>query len=354
MLKKIEIFLRGIFLKLLLLLFRKPARNIIKVFNSESRILFIRLNKIGDALVSTPLLDAVKKYIGCRIYVLADKKNHFIFQNNPSVDEIKIFNKGISGVFEVRKFIKEKNIDTMVDLHDDVSTTVSFIIALSSVQNRLGLKKSNHKIYSDNVERLDSASHHIIDRMLELLKLFKMQVNQSEVTVNYFPNGESIQKAQQWFSNLNPENKFLLGINISAGSAARFWGVDRYKQLIASISDYNLVCVVFSTIEDYYLAKQIVEEKYIYPPSKAFTDIAAAILELNMLFTPDTSVIHIASINKIPVFGIYVKYNTRDMIWSPYNTKFDCVITEEPTLKNVTFEEVKEKFITFLEQTLNG
>ena len=98
----------------------------------------------------------------------------------------------------------------------------------------------------------------------------------------------------------------------------------------------------------------IVDEKNIYPLSKDFSDIAAAILELNMLFAPDTSVIHIASIKKIPVFGVYVKYNTRDMIWSPYNTKFDCVITEEPTLKNVTLEEVKKKFIPFLEQTLNG
>ena len=92
----------------------------------------------------------------------------------------------------------------------------------------------------------------------------------------------------------------------------------------------------------------------IYPPSEDFSDIAAAILELNMLFAPDTSVIHIASIRKIPVFGVYVKYNTRDMIWSPYNTEFGCVITEDPTLKNVTFEEVKMKFIPFLEQTLDG
>jgi ADP-heptose:LPS heptosyltransferase len=353
MLKKIEIFFRGIFLNILLIFLRKPSAENKITFSSESHIIFIRLNKIGDALVTTPLLDAVKENIGCKIFILADERNHFIFRNNPSVDEIKIFNKGFSGIFEVRKFIKQNNIDTVVDLHDDVSTTVSFIIVLSGVQNRFGLKKSNAKLYTNTVGRPDSVSHHIIDRILELSKLFDLQVNKSEVSVKYYPDSNSMERAQQWINILNPVNKFLLGINISAGSAARFWGVDNYKQLIELLNDYNFVSCIFSTPDDYDLARQIVDEKYIYPPSKDFSNIAAAILKLNMLFTPDTSVIHIASIKKIPVFGVYVKYNTRDMIWSPYNTKFDCVITEEPTLKNVTFEEVKKKFIPFLEQTLN-
>jgi ADP-heptose:LPS heptosyltransferase len=353
MLKKIEKFFRGVFLNILLLLFHKSTIETNGTFSSDSKILFIRLNKIGDALVTTPLLNEVKKKLGCKVYVLADRKNYFIFENNPSVDEIKIFNKGFKGIFDVRKFIKQNNIDTLVDLHDDVSTTVSFIIALSGVQNTLGLKKSNYKIYTDTIDRLNTASHHIIDRLLQLSKLFNIKVNHSEASVIYYTAMDSTEQARKWIHKLNSDNKFLLGINISAGSEARFWGVTNFRQLVALIEEYNLVYILFSTPQDYDLAKQIVNEKFIYPPSKDFNDFAAAILELNMLFTPDTSVIHIASINKIPVFGVYVKYNTRDMIWSPYNTEFDCVITEEPTLKNVTFDEVKKKFIPFLEQTLN-
>jgi hypothetical protein len=50
---------------------------------------------------------------------------------------------------------------------------------------------------------------------------------------------------------------------------------------------------------------------------------------------------------KIPLFGIYVKYKTDDMIWTPYNTDFEYVVTEEPTLKNISFESVKKKLIPF-------
>lgn len=112
--------------------------------------------------------------------------------------------------------------------------------------------------------------------------------------------------------------------------------------------------LIFTDTKDYDKAQLLFEKKFIYPATKNFDKFAAGILELDMLFSPDTSAIHIASIKKIPVFGLYVKYKTNDMIWSPYNTDFECVISEETNLNNVTFEEVKKKFIPFLEKYLNG
>jgi ADP-heptose:LPS heptosyltransferase len=71
---------------------------------------------------------------------------------------------------------------------------------------------------------------------------------------------------------------------------------------------------------------------------------------LNVLFTPDTSIVHVASAFEKPVFGLYVKYNTKDIIWAPFKSPFDCVITQEPTLANVSFGSVKQKFIPFFEK----
>jgi len=47
------------------------------------------------------------------------------------------------------------------------------------------------------------------------------------------------------------------------------------------------------------------------------------------------------------VFGLYVKYNTTDMVWSPYQTDFEYVETTEPTLKNISFTEVEKKLNPF-------
>lgn len=127
MIKKFEQFLRKLLLFFLLSLSnRKKLSKQLPVIKEETKILFIRLNRIGDALVSTPLIEFTKKKTGCIVYVLADKKNYFVFKNNPNIDEVIIFEKGIKSFFNLKKFIKQKEIDILVDLHDDVSTTVSF------------------------------------------------------------------------------------------------------------------------------------------------------------------------------------------------------------------------------------
>ena len=91
--KRIELLIKKLLLNLLLL-FKSGKMKDPSVFNSGSKILFIRLNRIGDALVVTPLLKLIKDNLRCEIHVLADKKNYFVFANNPSIDNIIVFNKG--------------------------------------------------------------------------------------------------------------------------------------------------------------------------------------------------------------------------------------------------------------------
>jgi len=351
--KKIEQLLKNILLKILLLLSRQRKEAELN-FNSNSNILFIRLNRIGDALVTTPLFRIIKNKLDCGIYVLADKKNHFIFRGNPFVDEVIIFDKSIHSFSKINNLVKEKNIDTIIDLHDDVSATVSFLLKFAKVKRVLGLRKFNRKLYTNTVERIDAEKYHVIERILEICRLLKIEYSKSDVRVQYYPSDSSLNFADKYISSINPDNNFLLGINISAGSIARFWGIENYKALLKLLQNYNLKIILFTTQSMHNLASEIIDEKFIYPVNEDFNIFAAGISKLNFLFTPDTSAVHIASANNIPVFGLYVKYNTNDMIWAPFNTPFECVVTEGPTLKNVTLNEVKQKFIPFLERFLNG
>lgn len=351
--KKIESSLKNFLLKILLLFNPIKKETPLPNFDKNSNLLFIRLNRIGDALVTTPLFDLIKNQIGSKIFLLADKKNNFVFRNNPAIDEVIVFKKGLKAFFSINKFIKGNNIDAIIDLHDDVSTTVSFLIVLANVKYKFGLRKSNSNIYTHLVDRLDSKRNHIIHRILNLAKLFSIIVNRNNVSVKFYPTEKEKQIADHQIKKLNPDNKYLIGVNISAGSYARFWGVENYKKLFALLKDFNVEVIIFCSEKEFNFAKQIADEKLIYPITKEFGIFAAAIMKLNFLITPDTSVVHIASINKIPLFGLYVKYNTEDMIWNPYNTDFEAVITEEPTLENISFNEVKNKLIPFLENHLN-
>ena len=347
--KKLEFFFKNLFLNLLLLINSKRKNAGYDFENDSNRILFIRLNRIGDALVATPLLHEIKKNLRSKIYVLADKKNFVAFNNNPDIDKLLIFNKGLKGFFEFKKFVESENIQTVVDLHVDISATVSFLIAMCNAKNKFGLEKDNKKIYTQTVKKLDGTKYHVVDRILEIAKLFKIEKEKEPVNIHYTPDYSSVQKVKEYLQNKFPVKKILIGMNISAGSMARFWGISNYKKLLNYFTHYDANCLLICSPKDSGLAKEICGNTCNYFSSDNYDEFAAMISKLDLLFTPDTAAVHLASAFEVPVFGIYVKYKTYDMIWSPYKSKFDCVITEEPNLGNVTFEEVKAKLNSFLE-----
>lgn len=352
--KRLEIFIRRILLLLILLIKRKPNRLPLPTFDRKSKILFIRLNRIGDALVTTPLLFEIKKQIGCKVFVLASSSNYFIFENPKLTDEIIVYRKNINGIFSLIKMINEIGFDAMVDLHDDVSSTVSYITAFVKVNYKFGLYKRNAKLFTHTVEKLDPTKHHVVDRMMEFSKLFNLKIDFSKVNIVYDATAEVSMKADLFLEKHYTNQKFLLGINISAGSNARFWGKHNYKQLIAELSGYDVNLLLMCAEKDLKSAVEIAEGKVpiFYRPD--FNQFCAMIQKLDFLVTPDTSVVHVASAFTKPLFGIYVKYNTADKIWSPYRSPFECVVTEEATIENVSYESVKKKFFPFFEKYYYG
>lgn len=351
--KKIEYLLKSILLRILLISKRRKKNFSDVKFCEHSRLLFIRLNRIGDALVTTPFIRAVKSNLHCNIDVLADGKNSFIFHNNPDISNIFLFNKGLAGYKEAGDLMKKNNYDAIVDLHDDISTTVSFLLAASPSPYVFGLSKGNDNVYTHTVPRPDARVTHVVDRLMALGKLFNISPDHN-CNIQYYITPKTIEKVTSALQKKFAEKRFLLGINISSGSSARYWGTERYTLLKNALARYNINPLILCTTRDINHALAITNNKNDIFYSPSFEEFSAVISRLNLLFTPDTSIVHIASAFNIPVFGLYVKYKTSDMIWSPYKSDFDCVVTEEPNLHNISFNEVIDKFIPFLEKHLKN
>jgi len=350
--KKVEIFFRKFLLKLLILLNsadKKPGKvNLSK----DSKVLFIRLNRIGDALVTTPLIYAVKNEIGCRVFVLADAKNYFVFNSPKLADEILIFEKGFFPLWDLIRKVNKLKFDAVIDLHDDVSTTVSYLLAYIRVPNKIGLQKENSKLYTNTVPRLDSRKHHVIERVMNLSSIINLNGFSQDINIKYFPVQGALRKVDSFIQNNYPSKKFIVGINISAGSDARFWGIENFRKLTNLLKNYPVDYLILSSTRDLNHSFQISHDKKKIFYSPSFDEFTCIISKIDLLFSPDTSTIHLASLYKKPVFGLYVQYNTDDIIWYPYRSDYETVVTKEPTLENISFESVLEKFIPFLEKQL--
>jgi ADP-heptose:LPS heptosyltransferase len=350
--KKIEVFFKTLFLKVFLLFMPAKKSTEIPVLTADDKILLVRLNRIGDALVTSAFIEQLRKHTPAQIHVLADSKNYFVFKQIPAVNNIYVMLKNRKDYLTLLERLRQEQYKVIVDLHDDVSTTASLIIAKLQAPFKFGLEKKNSRIFTATTPKLDSTSTHVIERNLELLKLFGFSPDRAAAGIHYLPEPASIEKAEEFMQKRFPEKKFTVGVNISAGSEARFWGIRKYQEFVKFLKNYNINIVLLSTSRDLKHAFRIYNErdKIFYTPS--FDEFAAIMSKIDLLFSPDTATVHLAAIYKLPVFGIYVKYATEDMIWYPYGCDFDCVVTREPTLQNVTVNEVIAKFKPFLEKYL--
>ena len=261
----------------LLLLFKKRAKGWeLPEFTAESKILFIRLNRIGDALVSTPLLRLIKEKIGCKIYVLTSPSNYFIFNNNIT-DEIIIFNKNARKISLLVKTLNEMQFDAVVDLHDDISTTVSYLIGMLKCKFKFGLKKGTEKLYSHTIEKIDPSKYHIVDRTMQFAMFFGLDYDSRFTNIVYSPTHDAIDKAEIFLDRHFKKNNYLVGINISAGNDARFWGIENYRKLLSSVLNYEFNVVILCVEKDLSRAMNIAKDLVPIYYNPVFDEFAAMV-----------------------------------------------------------------------------
>lgn len=310
------------------------------------KIIIVRLNNIGDALITTSLIGELKKSEDVTIDVICSERNKMVFENRELCDKVYIYDKKINTFLKIIKEINSEKYDCIIDSHDDVSSTASMFIAFSNCKYKAALEKSNTKLFTHTVKRLDATLKHPVERVLEIAKIFGINPDFEKINILFNLSKDNIANAKDFLHDNFNNDKLTIGINLFAGSNARFWGIENYKMLINYLKEKNYNIYLIAPESKLDETKKI---SGIVPVFSGNLNSVAAIISLSgLLITPDTSLVHIASAFKTPVFGLFVHYNTNEVIWSPYKSKFDCVITKEPTLKNVRIENVIQKLSEFI------
>ena len=106
--------------------FKKKRR---KLNLKKSRILIIRFSSIGDVILTTPVLRAIKeKYPDATLDFLVLDRFKDAIKGNPDIDNLLIFQKekykGLSGIFHYYQHLKNKKYDLIIDLHSKIRSII--------------------------------------------------------------------------------------------------------------------------------------------------------------------------------------------------------------------------------------
>ena len=345
-LKPVEIGFRRFLVRLLGLLVKRSRPLPASIDFSSRKYLFVRQDRIGDVLVSTPLIHAMKdRYPKATVDFLLSSNNHFVLANEPLVRKRWIYNKTAASAIDILRNVRREQYDFVIDLMDNPSATSTVLCALAGGKWNVGLSKENAYTYDISVPLLSRKDTHIIDRLAMLLTVFGIARNDVDLKVHYNLLSESRDFASGYLKDHGQRERTLIGINISPGEGTRFWGVENYQALIRWLRkeyEESPILVLYQP-SDKSVAQTITQqfpEVLLSPETKTFDQFAALVHALWILITPDTSAVHLAAAFSIPSVVMYVQSNKDLRIWEPYGSLSETVITDVDDLRRITQTEV--------------
>lgn len=168
-------------------------RNSLSKDFTPKRILVIKLDHIGDVLLSTPVFSNLKKtYPDSEIHALTGKWSQVILENNPYVSQVLIYNSptftrtgqptSISDTFRLYKYLRRQKYVLLIDLRGDWRTVLFSLFRLTpkrlcrpyyQITNKLGFNEfSGTHETTRNLDVLNKAGIHttITDTLFSITK----------------------------------------------------------------------------------------------------------------------------------------------------------------------------------------
>ena len=294
----------------------------------QAKIVIRAANWVGDAIMTTPVIRAVRKnYPESEITVLAKPWVIPVYKNNPYIDRIMVYeNEGRHrrgwGTLTLSNDIRQQRFDLAVLMQN--AFEAGLISFLGRVKERLGYNTDARGLLLNRAIKMDPLlkKGHLIDYYLSILKGAELIVDGRHLDL--FLAEEDRRFARDWIKENGLEkSKPVIGINPGAtGGTAKRWFPDRYARLARMMAETTQTKVlIFGGPADRELGEQINSMSRgccINIAGKTSLGQAFALIEACSLFiTNDSGLMHAAAalgINQVAIIG-----STNHLATSPAN-----------------------------------
>ena len=324
-------------------------------FQKISKILIVRLGKIGDLVVTSFVFEVLKKtFPQIEIHLLTLPSNKEVIKYNPNLTKIFYSEKDLSLYFKLSSLRKE-NYDVMLDFNDNPSTTSATLFRFVKAKFKAGYNFSKYnRVINYKIDPLLKENTHIIKRMKNFLMQLGLDVDDNIVKPFFYIGSVELADVQRELRSF--ENQKLIMINLSAGAKIRYWSDDKWISLIRLIqgSYPNFSIILLSTEQDFMHKETIASSLKLKISNQGkFTSIqhfAAYIQCAKLLITPDTSAVHIASAFGIPTLALFPNPDWNFVSWQPYRVANRTIKSFTENVNDISVEEVFRNFKSLINE----
>ncbi|MBS1912686.1 MAG: glycosyltransferase family 9 protein [Bacteroidetes bacterium] len=320
---------------------------------SAPRILLLRHDRIGDAIVSTPIVAALReRYPAAEIVMLLGVKNAAAAPLLGSLNRTLVLPRTLAGVVRTVRELRRSRFDLVINLLAKDSASAAMLTASSGARWRIGFAGSSTAIYDSPVQVPDDAAgEHIVRRTWRLLgplgipPLGPVPLRPAERLSVVIPaDGEAVHP------DIIPDG-CRIAINISGSSPQKYWGRENYARLARELRARGMHPVIAGAPSDADEAAAIaaLAECRLLPPMPDLARFAEALSISAMVTTPDTSIVHIAAALGKPVVELVADPETGN-IWGPWGVPFR-IVAGDGTIASITASDLLEAITTLAGET---
>ncbi len=322
--------------------------------NRLQRVLFLRPEKLGDMIISFPVFDGLKaRYPHIKISVLGSPRNRAIIDGDPRFDQIFMYTKSAKDLAEIQR-IRNERFDCVVDMICDDSVTALYLSQYTAPgKPRIGVGKVKYREYYDfNYDRLNNTGH-IVDNTLKLLAAFGIDpAGVSGYAEPYLSEADRM-LAAAFLREIGGDqpHSLIVGYNLSAGAPTRVWALEKSAALVQAIltrhSEAHVVLMVAppDRVRAQSVAQSFDRRVHIVPDGLSLRQASAIVGKVDLLISPDTSMVHIARAFRVPVVGLYSRHQKNFLLWKPYDQEVGSVVSDnDDNIFDITVDRVMEVF----------
>ncbi len=307
---------------------------------TPARILLIRNDRIGDAVISTPFIELLRgRFPEARIDIVLGRHNSAVAELLPEIERVHMLGATVGSLLRTVRSIRRERYDLLVNLHAKDSASAALLVAASAARVRVGFAGEAAAACNVVVPAPPAAMH--IVPLTALLGapfgippivspsaatgtatasprlLIRIPTHRREFAERVMPS-----VIYEW-TGPRPGCSEAAGapvcINISGSGPEKYWGRDNFVWLARELVARGSPPIICSAPADAAERDAIAAAAGVpfIPSTGSLAEFAGCLEWASIVISPDTSVVHLAAALGKPVLELIGSARVAE-VWGPW------------------------------------
>jgi ADP-heptose:LPS heptosyltransferase len=334
------------------------------------KILLIRLRRIGDVVLTTPALTALREGIpNAKITYVIDEPYRELVEGHPDLNSVIVLPRqlGFKDFLKHIRQIRREKFDVAIDFHG--GPRASLLTIFSGARLTIGYRiKYKSLVYDIKLPREPEEGYfHSVENHVNLVKALGIDPPTIPSVSLPPPTETETENIGRIIQENSLQGIKIITLHISAGKTFRDWGAERLTQLIALLSQVPRVKIVLIGSEEDLQNEEVIKRNSDAPflslvNRLKLRELRELVSRSALYIGPDSGPMHIAATTTTPIvayfgptlpahFGPWKARSTlleKDFDCRPCRQR-QCIHDDFPCLRTISPEEVYNACLPYIQ-----